>query len=109
MNAKTLCAILIALLVGLGLGYFIWGGDPEPPPPASTRGEWPMVPCPPDETAEGQMAFEVCDQITNLAMQVQPPTVQSMGCAVKAQRKKSADSMRTITLSGSSVIASCSG
>ena len=48
-----------------------------------------MVPCPP-ENVQGQMAFDVCDQIINLAMQAMPPTPESQECAAKAQQVKSA-------------------
>ncbi len=87
MDSKQIVAALIGIAIGLAAGYAAWHTD-TPAPPA-TRGEWPNVPCPPVGPPQGTAAM-ACDQITSLAMAVQPATVDSQYCAVKAQSAKSA-------------------
>jgi len=90
MNAKTLVLIFVAFAVGLCVGYLIWQEEAKTEATVpDTRGEWPMVPCPPGGGPEGSMAADVCDQITQLANQATPPSVESHNCAWKAQSKKS--------------------
>jgi len=86
MDSKQIVAALIGLVVGLAAGYVAWHQEKPAPPP--TRGEWPMVPCPPTGPPQGTAAM-ACDQITQLAMAVQPATVDSQYCAVTAQSVKS--------------------
>jgi hypothetical protein len=86
---KMILSAAVGLLVGLAVGYFLWAehGTKTTPPP--TRGEWPNVPCPPSGDPPGTV-LTVCDEISNLAMAVQPLNPDSQYCAVKAQSVKSA-------------------
>jgi len=87
---KIITSVVVGVAIGLAAGYYLWAdhGTKEPPPPP-TRGEWPNVPCPPSGNPPGT-ALQACDEITNLAMAVQPVNPDSQYCAVKAQSVKSA-------------------
>lgn len=88
MNSKTIGALVAGLVIGLAGGYLLWKGDDKPTAPAP-RGEWPMVPCPPGGNPPG-MVVQALDEITQLAMAVQPLTQVTQYCAVKAQGLKCA-------------------
>ncbi len=88
MDSKVIIAAVVGLVVGLAAGFFAWHTDkPDTPPP--TRGEWPLVPCPPGGMPPGNAA-QACDQITALAQAATPMTPQAMNCAIRAQSVKSA-------------------
>jgi len=88
MNSKTIGSVVAGLLIGLAAGYLVWGRGDKPTPPAP-RGEWPMVPCPPNGMPPG-MAVQALDEITSLAMAVAPMAEVVQYCAVHAQSIKSA-------------------
>lgn len=89
MNSKTIGAVLLGIAVGVGVGFLVWHDEGTGATPPVKRGEWPNVPCPLGADPP-TMAFQICDQITDLAMAVQPVTEDSQYCAVKAQAVKSA-------------------
>ena len=81
MNGTTIGGFVVGVVVGVAVGFFVFGDT------GGDRGEWPDIPCP--EGAQVS-ASDVLDEITNLAMQVNPPTQNSQACAVMAQQKKMA-------------------
>ena len=82
MDGKTIGALIVGVILGVVVGFFVWGSTTD-----DTRGEWPDVPCP---SGAQTTANDLLDQITQRAMAVNPPTATSQACAVMAQQKKMA-------------------
>lgn len=85
MSGKDLILLVIAILVGLGLGYAIWEKKLEEPDPVEYHmtARWTTNPCPPPA---GVTCADKLQEIieTVLALPLAEQTPQALHCAARA-------------------------
>lgn len=85
--------VVIGVLIGLGVGYAVFGGDKEAvvkDTGGDGRDTWPLTQCPPPPAPKGtSTAKDKLDAISNLASAAQPQSEESNYCMAKAQSVQS--------------------
>jgi len=81
MTSNKALLVLIAILVGLGIGYVIWNEGEEPQPLAG----WTSEPCPPPAGATIETKLNEITAIV-LALPLKDVTVDAVYCGIKAQQ-----------------------